>query len=93
MDIITITIIQITIIGTGVGGVVKGHVKEFPLPTHPSAGVFKYSCVLYSRNHCSMAISLLTYQKIFDEIIVNRDKKKLYILLVKYCLLTLQLCH
>ena len=75
------------------GGVVKGHVKEFPLPTHPSAGVFKYSCVLYSRNHCSMAISLLTYQKIFDEIIVNRDKKKLYIVLVKYSLLTLQLCH
>ena len=73
--------------------VVKGHVKEFPLPTHPSVGVFKYSCVLYSRNHCSMTISLLTYQKIFDEIIVKRDKKKLYILLVKYCLLTLQLCH
>ena len=41
-------------LGGGGGGVVKGHVKELPLPTHPSAGVFKYSCVLYSRNHCSM---------------------------------------
>ena len=61
IDIITITIIQITIIGKGGGGGVKGHVKEFPLPTHPSAGVFMYSCVLYSRQQCSMTINLITY--------------------------------
>ena len=50
--------------------------SQFPPPTHPSVGVYKYVLfiyVFYSRLYWSITITLLTYE-VMLEMMVNLDK-------------------